>query len=89
MLLTRLSPVTPYTVDPGLRGVSAQPDSEGTGVIIEADMEVEFTGDVEPMRDLAEAAQTAIDADGPLENYPVVRMPSWAVTSRKPAGYFF
>ena len=30
MLLTRLSPVTPYTVDPGLRGVSAQPDSEGT-----------------------------------------------------------
>src|SRR5664279_3613193 len=29
VLLTRLSPVTPYTVDPGLRGVSAQPDSEG------------------------------------------------------------
>ena len=32
MLLTRLSPVTPYTVDPGLRGVSAQPDSEGIDV---------------------------------------------------------
>ena len=63
--------------------------AEATGVIIEADMEVEFTGDVEPMRDLAEAAQTAIDADGPLETYPVARLPSWAVTSRKPAGYFF
>ena len=63
--------------------------AEATGVIIEADMEVEFTGDVEPMRDLTEAVQTAIDAGGPLENYPVARVPSWAVTSRKPAGYFF
>jgi hypothetical protein len=41
------------------------------------------------MRDLAEAVETAIDAGGPLENYPVARVPSWAVTSRKPAGYFF
>jgi hypothetical protein len=62
--------------------------AEATGVIIEADMEVEFTGEVQPMRDLAEAVQTAIDAGGPLENYPVARVPSWAVTSRKPAGYF-
>jgi hypothetical protein len=63
--------------------------AEATGIIIEADMEVEFTGEVQPMRDLAEAVQTAIDAGGPLENYPVARVPSWAVTSRKPAGYFF
>lgn len=39
MLLTRLSPVTPYTVDPGLRGVSAQPDSEGAA--LEAELAVE------------------------------------------------
>jgi len=29
LLLTKLSPVTPHKVDPGLRGVSRQPDSEG------------------------------------------------------------
>lgn len=62
--------------------------AQASGIIIEADMEVEFAGDWRPMRDLNEAVSRAHDAGAPLEGYPVASVPSWSITSRKPAGLF-
>ena len=62
--------------------------AEVTGFVIEADMEVEFAGDWRPMRDLNEAVSRAHDAGASLEDYPVVGVPSWAITSRRPARLF-